>query len=163
MKKETKINYSKPEWLFMGEPFTSDMIGKYYGFVYCITNKINGKKYIGRKYFYSTRKKSVKNKKRKRQVINESDWKTYWGSSKVLHEDIKKFGADNFVREIISLHITKGDTNYFENLMLFKHNVLESVDNKGERIFYNDNIMNRYYASSMKRVSKERKIDPRFI
>ncbi|MCX8008200.1 MAG: NAD synthetase [Patescibacteria group bacterium] len=161
--KRKNLDYSYPPWLFCGEEFTSEMIGKYYGFVYCITNKLTGKKYIGRKYFYKSKSKTVKNRKRKKRVINESDWKTYWGSSLVLQKDVERFGTDHFTREIVSLHITKGDTNYFENLMLFRHNVLEAVNQKGERMFYNDNIMNRYYARSMDRVVKNRQVDRKFL
>lgn len=133
------------------------MIGDYYGFVYCITNKLNGKMYIGRKYFYKSRKKVGK-----RRVFLESDWKEYWSSSKLVHEEIEKYGKENFVREILSLHITKGDTNYFENYMLFRNNVLEATKN-GERLFYNDNIMNRYYARSMTRVSSLRIINKKSV
>ncbi len=133
------------------------MIGDYYGFVYCITNKVNGKMYIGRKYFYKSRKKVGK-----RRVFLESDWKEYWSSSKLVHEEIEKYGKENFVREILSLHITKGDTNYFENYMLFRNNVLEATKN-GERLFYNDNIMNRYYARSMTRVSSLRIINKKSV
>ena len=44
--------YENP-WLYEGEPFTTDDIGEFFGFVYRITNLQSGKKYIGRKYFWS--------------------------------------------------------------------------------------------------------------
>lgn len=46
--------YENP-WRYNGEIFTSDDIGDYFGFVYCITNKITNRKYIGRKYLWQFR------------------------------------------------------------------------------------------------------------
>ena len=37
-------DYENP-WVFKGEPFTGDLIGDNFGFVYCITNKTTGRKY----------------------------------------------------------------------------------------------------------------------
>ena len=50
-----EVDYENP-WIYEGRPFTSDDIGDYYGFVYCITNTTTGQKYIGRKYFVQKRK-----------------------------------------------------------------------------------------------------------
>ena len=55
-------NYENP-WLYQGTNFTSDDINDFFGFVYCITNNKNGRKYIGRKYFWKFR--TPKGKKRK--------------------------------------------------------------------------------------------------
>jgi len=67
-------------WYYKGEEFTSEMIGDYIGFVYCITDLSTSKKYIGKKNFKSTRKlKPLKGKTRKRTVVKESDWKSYFG------------------------------------------------------------------------------------
>ena len=69
-------------WTYEGQPFTSDMISDNVGFVYQITNLQNGKKYIGKKWFWSTKKlPPLKGKKRKRTVKKESDWMKYFGSS----------------------------------------------------------------------------------
>jgi len=133
-------NYENP-WLYNEVPFTSDDIGDYFGFVYLITNKSNQRQYIGRKYFWSFR--TPKGKKRK--VKSESDWKNYYGSCPELKEDIEQFGRQNFSRTILSLHKTKGKTNFEETRRLFFHNVLtESLDN-GVPAFYNSNILNRYF------------------
>ena len=87
MQKNMKIT----EWTYNGQDFTSDMVGDYYGFVYRITNLVNGFDYIGRKYFKSKRKlKPLKGRILKRHRIVETDWKTYWGSSKRLLEDVEK-------------------------------------------------------------------------
>ena len=136
----TDIDYENP-WMYNEVPFTSSDIGDYFGFVYLITNKSNNRKYVGRKYFFSFR--TPKGKKRK--VKSESDWKNYYGSCPELKEDIIKFGRENFSRTILSLHKTKGKTNFEETRRLFTHNVLtESLDN-GEPAYYNSNILNRYF------------------
>ena len=46
------MSYENP-WIFEERTFLSEDINDLYGFVYCITNKSTGKKYIGRKYFWS--------------------------------------------------------------------------------------------------------------
>jgi hypothetical protein len=136
----TDIDYENP-WMYNGVSFTSSDIQDYFGFVYLIQNTINGRKYIGRKYLWQFR--TPKGKRRK--VKSESDWKNYYGSCPELKEDIIKFGRENFSRTILSLHKTKGKTNYEETRQLFTNNVLtESLDN-GEPAFYNSNILSRYY------------------
>ena len=132
--------YTNP-WMYNGKPFESNDIQDYFGFVYLIENKLNGKKYIGRKYLWQFR--TPKGKKRK--VKSESDWKNYYGSCPELKEDIDKIGRENFSRTIISLHKTKGKTNYEETRQLFVNNVLtEGLDN-GVPAFYNSNVLSRYF------------------
>ena len=132
-------DYENP-WIYKGSTFTSDDIGDFFGYVYCITNLQTGKKYIGRKYFTQRRKP----RGGKRKVTTESDWKRYYGSSKELAEDIKKYGRNIFKREILSLHTRLGEVNYEETKQLFLNNVLmESLDD-GTAAYYNSNILGRY-------------------
>jgi len=132
--------YDNP-WWYNGEVFDSDSINGYYGFVYLITNTVNGRKYIGRKYFWSFRKK----KGEKRRQRQESDWKKYYGSCPELKDDIKLFGKDKFTREILSLHTTLGKVNYEETRLLFVHGVLTESLTDGTPAFYNSNVLGRYY------------------
>jgi hypothetical protein len=81
----------------------------------------------------------------KRRSKIESDWRKYYGSSEIVKEMVKELGPDNFKREILSLHITKGEMNYTEVKEQFQRNVLESED------YINDNINGKYFKS---RVSK---------
>ena len=134
------IDYENP-WLYNEVPFTSDDIGDHFGFVYLIANKSNQRQYIGRKYFWSFR--TPKGKKRK--VKSESDWKNYYGSCPELKEDIEQFGRENFSRIILSLHKTKGKTNFEETRQLFVNGVLTESLDKGVPAFYNSNILNRYF------------------
>jgi len=136
----TDIDYENP-WMYNEVPFTSADIGDNFGFVYLITNLTNSRQYIGRKYFWSFR--TPKGKKRK--VKSESDWKNYYGSCPELKEDIIKIGRQNFSRTILSLHKTKGKTNFEETRRLFTHNVLTEGLDDGTPRYYNSNILNRYF------------------
>ena len=133
------MSYDNP-WRYNGTVFDSDDIGEYFGFVYRITNKSNQRQYIGRKYFWSFRKPPGK----KRKVKQESDWKKYYGSCPELKEDIKLYNKENFNREIISLHITKGNCNFEETKQLFLNNVLSEALDDGSPAYYNSNILGRY-------------------
>ena len=134
-----EIDYENP-WIFNGHPFLSKDIDDYFGFVYCITNLLNGKRYIGRKYFHQLRKPRGGG----RRVRSESDWKKYYGSSAELTEERKKFGNPFFKRDILSLHKTKGLTNFEETRQLFLNNVLTEAMSDGTPAFYNSNILGRY-------------------
>ena len=132
--------YENP-WIYEGKPFTSDDIGDFFGYVYVITNKSTGKKYIGRKYFVQKRKP----RGGKRRVTSESDWKKYFGSSEELKRDIRDLGRESFRREILSLHPTIGRTNYEETRQLFLNEVLTKRLTDGSPAYYNSNILGRYY------------------
>ena len=135
-----EVDYENP-WIYEGRPFTSDDIGDYYGFVYCITNTNTQRSYIGRKYFVQKRKP----KGAKRRVTSESNWKQYYGSSEELKQDIRSHGRDNFRREILSLHGTIGKVNYEETRQLFLNDVLTEKLTDGTPAYYNSNILGRYY------------------
>jgi hypothetical protein len=129
-------------WTYNNIDFTEDLIGDNYGFVYQITNLANNKKYIGKKFFYSTKTKQVKGKKKKVKV--PSDWQTYYGSSDTLQKDVLQYGLENFKREIIHLCKSKGECGYLEAKEQFTNNVLESDD------YYNTWIMVRVRKSHIK-------------
>ena len=133
-------------WLYEGQPFDSDMIGDYVGFVYLITNLDNDKKYIGKKWFWSTKKlPPLKGKKRKRTVVKESDWKQYYGSSEEVKLLLEQHGKDNFKREILRLCKTKGECSYYEAKLQFENDVLLSDE------YYNAFIGCKIHASHLKK------------
>ena len=138
------MSYENP-WLYNEKVFESEDINDYFGFCYLLTDLENGKQYIGRKYFYSIRKKKGIRKK----VRSESDWKSYYSSSKKVKQMVLESGPNRFKREILSLYLKKGQVNYNETKLLFQHNVLEAKDDNGEKLYYNDNIMNRYFSTIM--------------
>ena len=136
-----KVGVYENPWLYEGKHFTSDDIGDFFGYVYLITNNKNGRQYIGRKYFWQFR--TPKGKKRK--VKSESDWKKYYGSCPELKEEIKQSGKQNFSRVILSLHNTKGQTNFEQTRQLFVKGVLTESLNDGTPKYYNSNILSRYF------------------
>jgi hypothetical protein len=100
-----------------------------FGFIYEITNTINGKKYIGKKQMTrKIRRKPLKGKKRKRIDHIESDWKTYTGSSDALNLDISTLGIDKFIFKILKFCNSKFELSYFEAKMQFEKDVLLSED-----------------------------------
>ena len=129
-------------WEYQNKEFTEDLIGDNYGFVYQITNLTNGRKYIGKKFFYSAKTKQVKGKKKKIKV--SSDWQTYYGSSAELTKDVLQLGQDNFSREIIHLCLSKGDCGYLEAKEQFVRGALEKDE------YYNTWIMVRVRKSHLK-------------
>jgi hypothetical protein len=110
--------------------------------VYQITNLTNGRKYIGKKFFYSAKTKQVKGKKKKYKA--SSNWQTYYGSSDNLTKDVLQLGHENFNREILHLCLTKGECGYLEAKEQFRNNVLET-DN-----YYNSWIMVRVRKDHIK-------------
>ena len=123
------MSYEYP-WTYNGVPFESEDINEYYGFIYRITNTVNGHDYVGRKYFKTIKKRPpLKGKKNKRRETVETDWKDYWGSSARLVEDLTKLGKDKFTREIIHLCKSRGETNYMEAYYQFKEGVLLKENN----------------------------------
>lgn len=126
------------EWTYNDEPF-SGPDNSFVGFVYLISNKVNGRRYIGKKTFFFSKTKQVKGKKKRFKV--ESDWRDYWSSSNELIADVKLLGPMNFERRILYLCKTKGMMNYLEAREQFDNRVLESSD------WYNGYIMCRLHKT----------------
>lgn len=96
-----------------------------YGFIYFITNTVDGKRYIGKKQMKTIKKlKPLKGRKNKRHFEVETDWKEYTSSSNEVNEDIKRLGKDKFNFEIIRLCQSKFELAYYEAKMQFDNDVL---------------------------------------
>jgi hypothetical protein len=139
------------KWLY-SEEFDPQ---EYFGFVYKITNLTNSKFYIGKKYFYHTSniklgKKELAalpvtrgRKSTTKQVIKESDWKSYWGSSKELQQDVKELGSDMFECIILKLCRDKKELTYYELHYQCVNECLLSYDS------YNDNILGKFFRKDL--------------
>lgn len=130
--------YENP-WIFNGEPFLD--CGNYAGFVYELIDTMTGKRYIGKKFFWSKRKVPGKRKK----CIKESDWRNYYSSNDEIKKLVKEYGGQRFKRKIISLHELERDVNYMEVKMQYLLGVLEKVDENGEPLYYNKNISGKHH------------------
>jgi hypothetical protein len=94
------------------DPMQEIIIRNPCGFIYCTTNNIDGKKYIGqRRYSYG--------------------WKSYLGSGTYLMRVIKKHGKENFTRIIIAFGYSQKELDDLEAQYIKLHNAVESDE------FYN--------------------------
>jgi len=118
------------EWLYQGTEFKLPeecSPKELYGFVYLITNTITNQMYVGKKWFWKTKTLPItKTRKRRKKLLVESDWKTYYGSNDRLNQDVESLGPENFTREILHLCKSKGDCSYMEAKEQFNRDVLLS-------------------------------------
>ena len=121
-----------------------------FGFIYEVTHIPTGRKYLGKKQLISVQNKPLGKKElaaltdkrasKKKQVIKESDWKTYYGSNPEIKSLIKEGKQLEFKREILMFVPTKKLLTYYENKFLFINEVIEPHTN-----YINDNIEGRYF------------------
>ena len=137
-------------WIYEAHAVT-EIPEEYAGFVYVITNKLTGRRYIGKKLskFSKTtyRTERLKNGKKRRKKIKgkiESDWQTYYGSSPELTRDVEQLGTENFTREILYYCRSKAECSYIEAREQFARRVLESDE------YYNGHIQVRVHGSHIK-------------
>jgi hypothetical protein len=133
-------------WTFKGKEILSEddiPIDNAIGFVYIITQKSTGKRYIGRKLLTKASSKVVKGKKKK--IRTASDWLTYWSSSPQIKEWIRAAGGpSDFTKEILGFVSSKGMLAYAEEFFLYSLGVLESDD------WLNQNIRSKIYRNWVK-------------
>jgi hypothetical protein len=134
-------------WYYLDKP-VDELPDNVVGFVYIITNRLTGKRYIGKKlakfsktrYKMHTQKNGLRVKKKIRSKV-DSDWQTYWGSCQQLTTDIGIFGQANFHREILRMCSTKAECSYWEAKEQFYNGVLETD------AWYNGQISVRLHKS----------------
>ena len=124
------------------------------GFVYKITNIQTGKFYIGRKSLYSNIKKKLTRaelalslgpgrKPTSKIVTKESNWQEYWGSNKLILEEIKQGGTTPFRKEILKFCFNKKQLTYWELHFQCVNEVL--LTDKS----YNDNIASKFFRRDL--------------
>lgn len=134
-------------WIYNQVVFTRDMIpAGAVGFVYEMTAIIKGKSYsyIGKKSFFSSRKKKLSNKnlstdkrKKKYEIVNKLNYEDYYSSNVTLKEAHKS--GIKISRKILRICYTKGELTYQEVKYQFIHGVLEND------LYLNANILGRFY------------------
>jgi hypothetical protein len=111
-------------WTYNNAPVTQELLDDHWGFVYVIMNKVTGRRYVGKKFFTKAGYRTVKGKRKKIRLA--SDWESYYGSNKVLLEDVEKLGVDQFERYIIRLCKNKSECTYYETHFIFQFEALLS-------------------------------------
>jgi hypothetical protein len=111
-------------WTYNNAPVTQELLDDHWGFIYVIMNKVTGRRYVGKKFFTKAGYKTVKGKRKKIRLA--SDWESYYGSNKVLLEDVEKLGADQFERYIIRLCKNRSECTYYETHYIFHYEALLS-------------------------------------
>lgn len=83
-------------------------------YVYIVTNRVNGKKYIG-------------------LSINKKKWfrDSYYGSGKLIKKAIEKYGKENFTKEIVKEFDTEKECREYERLLIESYNAVD------DPMFYN--------------------------
>lgn len=122
------------EWLFEDKTVL-EIDPAVVGFVYIITNLIDGRKYYGKKNCWFkktniktvTQKNGIKKKKKIRSLI-PSDWPEYYGSSEELKKDVVSLGKENFKREILQYCTSLSKMSYHEARYQFIADVLLKPD-----------------------------------
>ena len=123
-----------------------------YGFIYITSHIVSGKSYVGKKVLYHNVKKKLTKKELAEQTgpgrrptttttQKESDWKTYYGSSKPILELLKQGKQDELQRKILCLSPNKKLLTYLECKYLFKYEVLENPED-----WFNDNILGKFFT-----------------
>ena len=144
-------------WLYQGKS-VEELPSDCEAFVYLITNLTDDKKYVGKKLAkFKTTKKPLKGRKNKRRGTKESDWRTYWGSSEKLIDEVCRLGEDRFTREILYYCPSRGVASYLEAKEQFERKVLESAE------YYNGIINVRIGSSEILRKSLKKLSKIKFV
>ena len=131
-------------WVYNDKEF-NETPDEFQGFVYMVTEKDTGKKYIGKKFFWKPKILPItKTRKRRVRTRAESDWRTYYGSSKEVQSLVESKGKDNYKREILRLCKTKGECSYYEAKLQFQYDVLLSDE------YYNEFIGCKIHAKHIR-------------
>jgi len=133
-------------WIHKGKVVESleDVPNDAIGFVYEIRNKEDNTKYIGKKTLKSKRTlPPLKGTKRKRKVIKESNWKTYYSSNDDIKDLVKQGKSDIFEREILEYAYSNIQLTYLETKYQFIREVLEKDD------YLNVNILGKFYKGNL--------------
>lgn len=136
-------------WFYRDKVIESieDMPKGTFGFIYEVQHIPTGRRYIGKKVLEFNRTlPPLKGTKRKRKVVKESDWKTYYGSHKEIKDLIKENKQDEFRREILMYVSSKKLLTYYETKFLFIKEVLEPNGNS----YINDNILAKFYRKDFR-------------
>ena len=134
----------------LGDIWAPCLIGVMFGTftVLCITLPISrtNDSTLGESIFGKNEKPRSKDPTVKREELHlKATGATTMDLVQSLKQDVEKYGKESFRRTILSLHKTPGKVNYEETRQLFINNVLTESLTDGTPLFYNSNVLGRYY------------------
>lgn len=145
----TNLKYGLDSFTVPFEP-SQEQLEEYYGFVYVIVEKTTGKKYIGKKFFWNQKiLPKTKTRKRRQRTLVESDWRSYFGSSKEVQSLVEQNGENNYTRIILKLCKSKGECSYYEAKYQFEYDVLLRDD------FYNEFIGCKIHSKHVRNIDEK--------
>jgi hypothetical protein len=132
----------------------SDFPENCFGFVYYIKSIQTDHFYVGKKVLFNNIKRKIgvkekalmEGKGRKpsfERIKKESDWKNYWSSSKIIQEEVKLYGPNEFEKIILGFAYSKKELTYLEIKYQFEYNVLE------DQFSVCDNISGKFYKKDL--------------
>jgi len=133
-------------WLYKGEVIGSieEMPKNTFGFIYEATYILTKEKYLGKKVlFFNRTLPPLKGAKRKRKVVKESDWQTYYGSHIKIKQLLLEGKQKDFLREKIEFAFNKKHLTNIETKYQFCNNVLENTE------YINDNILGKFFRKDL--------------
>ena len=133
-------------WLYNNEVIKGieQMPKNTFGFIYEATYIPTREKYLGKKVlFFNRTLPPLKGAKRKRKVVKESDWQTYYGSHTKIKQLLSEDKQNDFSREILEFAFNKKHLTYLETKYLFSNHVLENTE------YINDNILGKFFRKDL--------------
>ena len=122
---------------------------KYFGCIYCITHIPSGRKYIGKKQYYSSKREygcsrrctDRQSKDFKLKCWVSSNWRVYKGSSPSLKKFMEEVNDESqFKYEIICQCRSKSILHYTECMVLHKHDVMQAKFEDGTFKYFNNSV-----------------------
>lgn len=129
-------------WLYQGFPLHV-VPPQAIGFLYRLTHITTGKKYLGKKSFFTNRTIRETGKANRTKSTGPSDWRSYCSSSDTVKTILESEGPGAFTKEIIK--IVERDLAYEETKMLFQADVLEAKLPNGDFEYLNLNIDGKWF------------------
>lgn len=137
------INYDNP-WIYDDKPFGEDSVGDYIGFVYEITERSTGRKYLGKKIFHNkVAKPPLKGKTKRRISTKPSNWMAYYGSGPAIQAAVEAQGPAAFERKILRLCKSKSEMGYWEAKLIFQFDAILRDD------YFNDWVSARVQRNQL--------------
>jgi len=125
--KKTMLQESIGHWYYNGNMEISNK----FGFLYLMINRTEGMAYIGKRQFWKYKKGSM-------TKTGANTWRLYKSSSSHIEECIKE--GDEFSYHMLGVFETRAWLSYGEAYLQMALDTLTARDEKGNRLWYNNQV-----------------------